>query len=142
MDIESGQVLFERDEMIGFTDQLQAAGADLPLEILALIDAATSRQVDELRVVAKCLPNSFLVTRSARTSPTLLLKSGSLAGMAVGDEFLLSHSRDLHNVVLNGDGISHLGLGRITRVNEFSSVIEVVAGEKVPASDYVAALPF
>jgi hypothetical protein len=142
VDIESGQVLFERDEMIGFTDQLQAAGADLPLEILALIDAATSRQVDELRVVAKCLPNSFLVTRSARTSPTLLLKSGSLAGMAVGDEFLLSHSRDLHNVVLNGDGISHLGLGRITRVNEFSSVIEVVAGEKVPASDYVAALPF
>ncbi len=142
VDITSGKVLFDRDEMIGFTDQLQAAGADLPLEILALIDAATSRQVDGLRNAAKCLPNSFLVSRSARTSPTLLLRSGSLAGMAVGDEFLLSSSRDLHNVVLNGDGINHLGLGRITRVNNFSSVVEVVAGEKVPASDYVAALPF
>ena len=68
--------------------------------------------------------------------------SRSDTGMAVGDEFLLSSSRDLHNVVLNGDGINHLGLGRITRVNNFSSVVEVVAGEKVPASDYVAALPF
>ncbi len=142
VDIASGKVVFDRDEMIGFTDQLQGADADLPLEILALIDAATSRQVNGLRTAAKCLPNSFLVTRSARTSPTLLLKSGSLAGMTVGDEFLLSSSRDLHNVVLNGDGINHLGLGRITRVNDFSSVVEVVAGEKRPVSDYVAALPF
>ncbi|MDB4150720.1 hypothetical protein OAD22_11305 [Pseudomonadales bacterium] len=142
VDIASGKVVFDRDEMIGFTDQLRGADADLPLEILALIDAATSRQVNGLRTAAKCLPNSFLVTRSARTSPTLLLKSGSLAGMTVGDEFLLSSSRDLHNVVLNGDGINHLGLGRITRVNDFSSVVEVVAGEKRPVSDYVAALPF
>ncbi|MDB9880320.1 hypothetical protein OAC87_07150 [Pseudomonadales bacterium] len=142
VDIASGKVVFDRDEMIGFTDQLQGADADLPLEILALIDAATSRQVNGLRTAAKCLPNSFLVTRSARTSPTLLLKSGSLAGMTVGDEFLLSSSRDLQNVVLNGDGINHLGLGRITRVNDFSSVVEVVAGEKRPVSDYVAALPF
>lgn len=142
IDIASGKVLFDREEMLGFTDQLQEPGADLPPAILAFIAAATSRQVDALRAAAKCLPNSLLVTRQGRTSPTLLLKSGSLAGVAVGDEFLLSNSRELHNVVLNGDGISHLGLGRITRVNNYSAVVEVVAGEKVPAADYVAALPF
>jgi hypothetical protein len=142
VDIASGEVLFDREEMIGFTDDLQAPGADLPPDMLAFIAVATSRQVDGLRAAAKCLPVSFLVARPGRTSPTLVLKSGALAGMAVGDEFLLSNSRDFLNVVLNGDGINHLGLGRITRVNEYSSVVEVIAGNKAPASDYVAALPF
>jgi len=45
-------------------------------------------------------------------------------------------------MVLNGDGISRLALGRVTRVSDFSAVLEVVAGERVPGADYVAALPF
>ncbi len=142
IDIASGEVLFNREEMIGFSDDLQAPGADLPPDMLAFIAAATSRQVDGLRAAAKCLPISFMVARAGRSSPTLVLKSGALAGMAVGDEFLLSNSRDFLTVVLNGDGINHLGLGRITRVNDYSSVVEVIAGHKAPASDYVAALPF
>jgi len=142
IDAATGKVLFLRKEVVGFTEALDSVKTDLPADLIAALDAATERQVASLRDAARCLPNAMSVTRVAATSPTLLLQSGALAGVAMGDEFLLSDSRDLLAMVLNGDGISRLALGRVTRVSDFSAVLEVVAGERVPGADYVAALPF
>lgn len=142
IEVASGRVVFVDEETVKLSENLQSIGTDLALELVHVLEASAKRQFKGLEAASRCLPNTMSITSAALTPSTLQLQAGALVGVAVGDEFLLSHSRDLPAVVLNGEGINRLGLGRVTRVNDYSAVLEVVAGDRSPSAGYVVALPF
>jgi hypothetical protein len=75
-----------------------------------------------------CKPHQFQIRDGRLNENKLVINAGRVAGITVGDQFLISTHPDLLKQALTDKGLSSLTLAKVESVNIHSAVLQQVAG--------------
>ncbi len=91
---------------------------------------ATEQMIEEVTESLACTAQYYHVSNADQSSGTVMINAGSVAGVRVGDQFLLSTDPDVINAALNPSALASLGLARVESVNQHSAILKHIAGPK------------
>ncbi len=101
---------------------------DIPLSLVSDIQDLARRAVIELNDSISCRPHQFELRQDRLDKTKLVINAGLVAGMSVGDQFLISTNPDLLKQALSENGLASLSLARVESVAPHSSVLVQTAG--------------
>ena len=101
---------------------------DIPLSLVSDIQSLAQRTVSELNDNISCRPHQFELRRDRLDKTKLVINAGLVAGMSVGDQFLISTNPDLLKQALSENGLASLSLARVESIAPHSSVLVQTAG--------------
>ncbi|MDG0968218.1 MAG: hypothetical protein P8O06_00095 [Porticoccaceae bacterium] len=100
----------------------------IPLPLEADTSTIAADFVQGLTNSLACKPHQFQIMDGHLDKNTLVINAGRVAGITVGDQFLISTHPDLLKQALTDEGLSSLTLAKVESVNTHSAVLQQVAG--------------
>jgi hypothetical protein len=100
----------------------------IPLSLEADTSIIMADFVQGLSESLACKPHQFQIRDGRLNENKLVINAGRVAGITVGDQFLISTHPDLLKQALTDKGLSSLTLAKVESVNIHSAVLQQVAG--------------
>ena len=100
----------------------------VPEAFLAEVESAVSEFDHNVGQLVTCRPHQFQLQRDQLDSEKLIINGGQVAGVTVGDQFIISTHPDLLKQALSNQGLATLSLARVESVDKHSATLERVAG--------------
>lgn len=119
--------------------------SDMPPEFRHQIMLATEQMMAEATASMTCTAQYYHLSNADGERGVATINAGSLAGVRLGDQFLLSSDPNILNAAVNAAALSSLALARVESVNRHSAVLKHIAGPKwssAQANDNFVALYF
>jgi hypothetical protein len=104
--------------------------AVIPIKFKREIEAATEQFIAELSASMDCHVEAYTLMPVSGSAGYAQINAGIIAGVKVGDQFLLSGDTDLLNEVLSSAGLNGLGLAQVVSVTAHSAALKLIAGPK------------
>jgi hypothetical protein len=102
----------------------------MPIQFKREIEAVTEQFIAELTESMECHVEAYALMPVSGSAGYAQINAGLIAGVKVGDQFLLSGGTDLLNEVLSSAGLNGLGLAQVVSVTAHSAALKLVAGPK------------
>ena len=119
--------------------------SDMPPEFRHQIMLATEQMMAEATASMTCTAQYYHLSNADGERGVATINAGSLAGVRLGDQFLLSSDPNILNAAVNAAALSSLALARVESVNRHTAVLKHIAGPKwssAQANDNFVALYF
>ena len=100
----------------------------LPESFNQQLQAIAAEFVAEANEVLSCRPHYYHVNRVPLVNYQLTINAGVVAGVTMGDQFLLSRTPDIIGKGSDITAVSELLLAEVTAVNQHSAIINIIAG--------------
>ncbi len=117
----------------------------IPPEFRHQIMLATEQMMTEATASMMCMAQYYHLSNADGESGIATINAGSLAGVRLGDQFLLSTDPNVLNAAVNSAALSTLALARVESVSRHSAVLKHIAGPRwtsAQANDSFVALYF
>ena len=108
---------------------------DLPTKFIAQLTAISQRFVGQMSETLECsrhyyhVSNSSTVSGGSGASAEIRINAGSIAGVQVGDQFLLSPTPQISGQGASLDDIGKLVLAQVQAVGLHGATLKVTAGQ-------------
>ena len=106
----------------------------IPPEFKHQITVATEQMLSEVTESMACVAQYYHLENADGADGTASINAGSLAGVTVGDQFLLSSDPNILNAAVNSSALSTLALARVESVSRHSAVLRHIAGPRWTSS--------
>ena len=106
----------------------------VPLQFQQSVVAVTDQFIVELNEAMDCQPEAYQLTALAGDNGRATINAGLIAGLAVGDQFLISADANILDEVLSLSGLAGLALAEVESVHRHSATIKHIAGLQWPAA--------
>ncbi|MAH74026.1 MAG: hypothetical protein CBC09_08045 [Cellvibrionales bacterium TMED49] len=106
----------------------------IPPEFKHQIVVATEHMLTEITESMSCVAQYYHLKNADGASGTASINAGSLAGVMVGDQFLLSSDPNILNAAIDSSALSTLSLARVESVSRHSAVLRHIAGPRWTSS--------
>lgn len=119
--------------------------SDMPPEFRHQIMLATEQMMAEATASMTCTAQYYHLSNADGERGVATINAGSLAGVRLGDQFLLSSDPNILNAAVNAAALSSLALARVESVNRHTAVLKHIAGPRwssAQANDNFVALYF
>jgi hypothetical protein len=111
--------------------------SQLPKSLINDIEALTERFIQGATGALQCEPYRFQLFVD-KVSGGLEINAGLVAGINVGDKFLISAGSDLLKEVLSNPKLDTLALARVEAVGDHSAMLIKIAGPSWPATSDIS----
>jgi hypothetical protein len=111
--------------------------SQLPNSLINDIEVLTERFIQGATGALQCEPHRFQLFVD-KVSGGLEINAGLVAGINVGDKFLISTSSDLLEEVLTNPKLDTLALARVESVDDHSAMLKKIAGPSWPATNDIS----
>jgi hypothetical protein len=119
--------------------------SDMPPEFRHQIMLATEQMMAEATASMTCTAQYYHLSNADGERGVATINAGSLAGVQLGDQFLLSSDPNILNAAVDSSALSSLALARVESVNRHTAVLKHIAGPRwssAQANDNFVALYF
>ncbi len=106
----------------------------IPPEFKHQIVVATEHMLSEINDSMECMAQYYHLKNADGASGTASINAGSVAGVSVGDQFLLSSDPNILNAAVNSSALSTLSLAKVESVSRHSAVLRHIAGPRWTSS--------
>ena len=110
----------------------------VPLKFQQDVAAVTDQFIIALNEAMDCQPEAYQLSAIAGDSDKASINAGLIAGLAVGDQFLISADVNILDEALSLSGLAGLALAEVESVYMHSATIKHVAGLKWPAASEIS----
>jgi hypothetical protein len=100
----------------------------VPEAFLAEVENTVSEFEYNVGKLVTCRPHQFQLQKDRLDSENLIINAGQVAGITVGDQFIISTHPDLLKQALSNKGLATLSLARVKSVSKHSATLERMAG--------------
>ncbi len=111
--------------------------SQLPNSFINSIALLTERFIQGATDALQCQPHRFQLFVD-KVSGGLEINAGRVAGVNVGDKFLISASSDLLEEVLSNPKLDTLALARVESVDDHSAILRKIAGPSWPTTSDIS----
>ena len=102
--------------------------AAMPEPLQQQLAEITQQFVAEVSDFMECREEFYKLIPQPGTAERVKINAGQIAGINVGDQFLISADKNILNQSLNMEGLSGLGLAEATSVTAHAAILKYVAG--------------
>jgi hypothetical protein len=106
--------------------------AAMPLKFKQNVAAVTDQFISELNDAIDCQPEAYQLSELPGIKDKASINAGLIAGIEVGDQFLISADANILDEVLSLSGLAGLALAEVESVSRHSATIKHVAGSQWP----------
>ncbi len=146
MDRKREMPLWRKNVTLSFPQQPKGyAKTAIPPQFRNQIAEATEQMIAEVSDSMICMAQYYYLSNADGARGTATINAGSLAGIKLGDQFLLSTDPNVLNAAVNAQALSTLALARVESVNRHTAVLKHIAGPawtSTQANDNFVALYF
>jgi hypothetical protein len=115
----------------------------VPVKFSHQVTQITERFIADVTATMDCQTEYYHLAKVPGANDIASINAGQVAGIKVGDQFLISGDAKILNQVLSMSGLAGLGLAQVESVGAHSSTIKHIAGPKWTNSiDQTVALHF
>ncbi len=100
----------------------------VPLEFYQQVVKATQRLIADVNVTMDCQTEFYQMAKIPGASNVASINAGEVAGIKVGDQFLISTDEKILNQVLSMSGLAGLALAEVQSVANHSATLKHIAG--------------
>jgi len=126
-----GPLFFPRVRQAYFKSQF-------PSSLVDDIEALTEEFLSAVTMALQCEPHRFQLFVDKSGSGALEINAGLVAGISIGDKFLISASPDLLQEVLSNPKLDTLALARVESVDDHSARLKKIAGPSWPQTSEIS----
>lgn len=126
-----GPLFFPRVKRAYFKSQF-------PSSLVDDIEALTEGFLSAVTMALQCEPHRFQLFVDKSGSGALEINAGLVAGISIGDKFLISASPDLLQEVLSNPKLDTLALARVESVDDHSARLKKIAGPSWPQTSEIS----
>ena len=112
--------------------------SQIPSSLVDDIEALTEEFIQAATMALQCEPHRFQLFVDESGSGALEINAGLVAGISIGDKFLISTSSDLLQEVLSNPKLDTLALARVESVDEHSAMLKKIAGPSWPQTSDIS----
>lgn len=105
----------------------------VPLKFQQNVAAVTDQFIIALNDAMVCQPEAYQLSVLAGAKDRASINAGLIAGLAVGDQFLISADANILDEVLSLSGLAGLALAEVESVSRHSATIKHIAGLQWPS---------
>jgi len=109
----------------------------VPLEFQQELVAVTDQFIVELNDAIDCQPEAYQLSALAGDEDRATINAGLIAGLVVGDQFLISSDANILDEVLSLSGLAGLALAEVESVQRHSATLKHIAGLQWPAAEQI-----
>jgi len=109
----------------------------VPLKFQKNVVAATDQLIIALNDAMDCQPEAYQLSALAGVQDRASINAGLIAGLAVGDQFLIGADANILNEVLSLSGLAGMALAEVESVSKHSATIKHIAGLQWPAAEEI-----
>lgn len=102
----------------------------VPVKFTRQIAQITEQFIADVTATMECQTEYYHLAKVPGGNDVASINAGKIAGINVGDQFLISGDANLLNQVLNMSGLAGLGLAQVESVSAHSATIKHIAGPK------------
>ena len=102
--------------------------SQFPSSLVDDIEVLTEEFIQAATMALQCEPHRFQLFVDKSGSGALEINAGLVAGVSIGDKFLISASSDLLQEVLSNPKLDTLALARVESVDDHSAMLKKIAG--------------
>ena len=106
----------------------------LPVAFKRQVQAATDELINQVTDNMHCYAQAYRLTPIAGDSKHVEINAGLVAGIKVGDQFLLTDDARLLDRAVSPDGLDMLALAQVVSVRAHSASLRLMAGPEGQAS--------
>ena len=100
----------------------------VPLKFSQQVAKATQRLIADVNVTMDCQTEFYQMAKIPGASNVASINAGEVAGIKVGDQFLISTDEKILNQVLSMSGLAGLALAEVQSVANHSATLKHIAG--------------
>lgn len=108
--------------------------SSMPSALVSDIADLTAKFIQEATDSLQCRPHRFQLFVDKGGFGQITINAGLVAGVNVGDQFLISAGPDLLKEVLSHSGLDRLALAKVDSVTSHSATLKKIAGPSWPVS--------
>ncbi|XXK44989.1 hypothetical protein ACMAY4_00215 [Porticoccaceae bacterium nBUS_17] len=112
--------------------------SQFPSSLAEDIEVLTEEFIQAATMALQCEPHRFQLFVDKSGSGALEINAGLVAGVSIGDKFLISASSDLLQEVLSNPKLDTLALARVESVDDHSAMLKKIAGPSWPQTSEIS----